>query len=57
MWIKMGLNQNSSSTNEKLGDLETDWLGDELRDKLQALVYDILPSNSAGFSYTTEEAL
>ena len=28
MWIKLGLNQNSSCTNEKLGDLETDWLGD-----------------------------
>ena len=28
MWIKLGLNQNSSSTNEKLADLETDWLGD-----------------------------
>ena len=28
MWIKLGLNQNSSSTNEKLADLETDLLGD-----------------------------
>ena len=32
MWIKLGLNQNSSCTNEKLGDSETDWLGDELGD-------------------------
>ena len=32
MWIKLGLNQNSSCTNEKHGDLETDWLGEELGD-------------------------
>ena len=32
MWVKLGQNQNSSCTNEKFGDLETDWLGDELGD-------------------------
>ena len=32
MWIKLDLNQTSSCMNEKLGDLETDWLGDKLGD-------------------------